>query len=42
MAVSLTRIGPDSWEIMAMRSMAATLVEEIAQAMRHMAGRALL
>lgn len=42
MAVSLTRIAPDSWEIMAMRSMAATLVEEIAQAMRHVAGRALL
>lgn len=39
MAVTLSRLGAEAWEVMAMRSMAATLVREIAEAMRHVAGR---
>lgn len=39
MAVTLTRVGPEAWEILAMRSMAATLVRELAEAMRHVAAR---
>jgi heterotetrameric sarcosine oxidase gamma subunit len=40
MAVTLTRSGPYAWEIMAMRSMAGTLVDEVGHAMRHVAARA--
>ena len=40
MAVTLTRVGPGAWEILAMRSMAATLVRELAEAMRHVEARA--
>ncbi|EYD76110.1 sarcosine oxidase, gamma subunit family protein [Rubellimicrobium mesophilum DSM 19309] len=40
MAVTLTRVGAESFEIIAMRSMAATLVREVAEAMRHVAARA--
>jgi len=39
MAVTLTRVGAEAWEILAMRSMAATLVRELAEAMRHVAAR---
>jgi sarcosine oxidase subunit gamma len=39
MAVTLTRVGAEAWEILAMRSMAATLVREVAEAMRHVAAR---
>lgn len=39
MAVTLTRLGGDAWEVMAMRSMAATLVRELAEAMEHVAAR---
>ena len=39
MAVTLSRLGPEAWEVLAMRSMATTLVREIAEAMRHLAGR---
>lgn len=39
MAVTLTRVAPDAWEVLAMRSMAATLVRELAEAMRHVAAR---
>jgi heterotetrameric sarcosine oxidase gamma subunit len=40
MAVTLTRVGAEAWEVMAMRSMAATLVSELAEAMRHVEARA--
>ena len=39
MAVTLSRLGAEAYEVMAMRSMAATLVREMAEAMRHLAGR---
>ena len=39
MAVTLTRLGPAAYEVMAMRSMAKTLVQELAEAMRHVAAR---
>ena len=39
MTVTLTRAEPEAWEILAMRSMAATLVRELAEAMRHVAAR---
>jgi heterotetrameric sarcosine oxidase gamma subunit len=39
MTVTLTRIGPTAWEVVAMRSMAATLVRELAEAMRHVSAR---
>ena len=39
MAVTLTRVGVEAWEIMAMRSMAVTLVRELTEAMRHVAAR---
>lgn len=39
MTVSLTRTGAEAWEILAMRSMAATLVREISEAMRAVAAR---
>lgn len=39
MTVTLTRVGPKAWEIVAMRSMAATLVRELTEAMRHVAAR---
>lgn len=37
MTATLSRLGEDAWEVMAMRSMAGTLVEEIAHAMRRVA-----
>jgi sarcosine oxidase subunit gamma len=37
--VTLTRVGARAYEVMAMRSMAATLVREVAAAMRHVAAR---
>lgn len=40
MAVTLVRVGADGFEIMAMRSMAATLVRELREAMEHVAARA--
>jgi sarcosine oxidase subunit gamma len=40
MAVTLTRVEPEAYEVMAMRSMAATLVREVAEAMEHVAARA--
>ncbi len=39
MAVTLTRVGQEAWEVMAMRSMAATLVRELREAMEHVAAR---
>jgi sarcosine oxidase subunit gamma len=39
MTVTLTRVGADSYEVMGMRSMAATLVRELVEAMRHVAAR---
>lgn len=39
MAVTLSRLGPGAWEVMAMRSMAATLVRELVEAMEHVAAR---
>ena len=39
MAVTLTRVGVEAWEIMAMRSMAVTLVRELTEAMRHVEAR---
>lgn len=39
MAVTLSRVGPDGYEVMGMRSMAATLVHEIGTAMRGVAAR---
>ena len=38
-AVTLSRLGAEAWEVMAMRSMAATLVREVSEAMRHVAAR---
>lgn len=40
LTVTLTRTGPEAWEVMAFRSMAATLVHELGEAMRHVAARA--
>lgn len=40
MTVTLTRTGADAWEVMAMRSMAATLVRELREAMENVAARA--
>lgn len=40
MTAQITRTGPDSVEIMVMRSMAATLVHDLTQAMRGVAARA--
>ena len=40
LAVTLTRLGADAYEVMAMRSMAATLVRELREAMEHVAARA--
>lgn len=40
MAVTLTRLGPEAWEVMGMRSMAATLVREVVEAMEKVAARA--
>jgi sarcosine oxidase subunit gamma len=40
MTVTLSRVGPEAWEILAFRSMGATLVREVAEAMRHVAARA--
>lgn len=39
MAVTLTRLGPAAYEVMAMRSMAKTLVQELREAMEHVAAR---
>ncbi|WP_371416219.1 sarcosine oxidase subunit gamma [Rubellimicrobium sp. CFH 75288] len=39
MPVQITRIASAAWEIMAMRSMAGTLVEEVRRAMRHVGAR---
>jgi heterotetrameric sarcosine oxidase gamma subunit len=39
MAVTLTRVGAEAYEVLAMRSMAATLVRDLAEAMRHVAAR---
>ena len=39
MTVTLTRLGPEAWEVMAMRSMSGTLVHEIQEAMRGVAAR---
>ena len=39
MAGAVTRVGPEAYEIMAVRSMAATLVHDIALAMRRVAAR---
>ena len=39
MTATLTRVAPDAWEVMAMRSMAGTLVHELACAMRGVAAR---
>ncbi len=40
MTVTLSRVADDAWEVMAMRSMAGTLVEELAHAMGGVAARA--
>ena len=42
MAVTLTRLGPAVYEIMAMRSMAKTLVQELREAMERVAARVAL
>ena len=39
MTATLSRVGPDAYEVMAMRSMAGTLVHEIETAMRGVAAR---
>jgi sarcosine oxidase subunit gamma len=39
MTVTLTRLGPEAWEIMAFRSMAGTLVHEVGRALRGVAAR---
>ena len=39
MTATVARVGAEAWEVMAMRSMAATLVHEIAAAMRGVAAR---
>lgn len=39
MTVSITRLAPDAFEVMAMRSMAATLVHDLAQAASGVAAR---
>ncbi len=40
MTVTLSRLSDEAWEVMAMRSMAGTLVEELAHAMGGVAARA--
>lgn len=40
MTVTLSRVGPEAYEVLAFRSMAATLVREVAEAMHHVAARA--
>lgn len=40
MTVTLSRISDEAWEVMAMRSMAGTLVEELSHAMQGVAARA--
>jgi len=42
MTVSITRLGTTSFEVMAMRSMAGTLVHDLEQAAKNVAARALL
>jgi sarcosine oxidase subunit gamma len=42
MAVTLTRVGREAYEVMGMRSMARTLVHELTEAMRHVAARQVL
>lgn len=42
MTVSITKIGAQSFEVMAMRSMAATLVHDVKEAADHVAARAAL
>ncbi len=39
MPVTLTRAGPEAWEVMGFRSMARTLVHELREAMGHVAAR---
>lgn len=39
MAVTLTRVAPEAWEILAMRSMAVTVAREMGEAMRAVAAR---
>jgi sarcosine oxidase subunit gamma len=39
MAVTLSRVGAEAYDVMAMRSMAATLVRELREAMEHVAAR---
>ncbi|TNC72966.1 sarcosine oxidase subunit gamma [Rubellimicrobium roseum] len=39
MSATLLRTGPQAYEVLGMRSMAGTLVREIGEAMRHVAGR---
>ncbi len=39
MTVTLSRLSDEAWEVMTMRSMAGTLVEELAHAMRGVAAR---
>lgn len=39
MTVTLTRVAPDAWEVLAMRSMAVTVVRELAEAMHAVAAR---
>ena len=39
LAVTLTRVGKDAYEVIAMRSMAATLVRELREAMEHIRAR---
>ena len=40
MSVTLSRVGAEAYEILAFRSMGATLVREVAEAMHHVAARA--
>ena len=42
MTVSITRVGASAYEVMAMRSMAGTLVHDLEQAAKNMAARAAL
>lgn len=39
MTVTLTRLAPDAWEVLAMRSMAVTVARELAEAMHAVAAR---
>jgi sarcosine oxidase subunit gamma len=41
MTITLTRVGPLAYEVMTMRSMALTLVNELTEAMRHVEARSL-